>query len=507
MNAYKWVPVSCAAIALLAIAAFWPEAEPPAAGTAGAPLAQPDTATETPGPPAYGPLTEAFMEQRLTPDFEGMVERREVRVLVARSLTTYFHDGATQRGLTYDLFREFEKYLNRVVDTGNLDMHVAFVPVPRDQLIPALLDGRGDVAAANLTITPERSAVVDFSEPVIPDVDELLVTSIEGRRYQNLAELAGQEVHVRYSSSYYQSLWQLNEELTRSGYDAIRLVRVDEHLEDEDLLEMVNAGLIGAIVIDSHKARFWSQFFDDIVINEHLVLRSGGAIGWAYRKGSDRFAGHINRFLKNHRQGSMMGNILLRRYFENKTHVENALTSREMEKFDSTAELFKQYADRYGFDWLMLMAQAYQESRLDHSALSTSGAVGIMQVKPSTASDRNVGIDDVSSLENNIHAGTKYLRFIRDRYFDDPAIDATDRTLFAFAAYNAGPARIERMRRRASEQGLDPNRWFENVEVASARGIGREPVRYVRNIYKYYVAYKLSMEAVRNKDQARTQLL
>jgi membrane-bound lytic murein transglycosylase MltF len=167
-----------------------------------------------------------------------------------------------------------------------------------------------------------------------------------------------------------------------------------------------------------------------------------------------------------------------------------------MKKFNATAHLFQKYAARYDFDWLMVMSQAYQESRLDHSVKSRTGAIGIMQMLPSTAADKNVGIPDITDLEDNIHAGNKYLRFLRDRYFEKQPMSELDKTLFSFAAYNAGPARIEQLRREAERQGLDPNVWFDNVEVIAARRIGRETVQYVSNIYKYWVAYRLSREAL-----------
>jgi membrane-bound lytic murein transglycosylase MltF len=137
------------------------------------------------------------------------------------------------------------------------------------------------------------------------------------------------------------------------------------------------------------------------------------------------------------------------------------------------------------------MAQAYQESGLDQSKRSPEGAIGVMQILPATAADRNVAIDDIHLLEPNIHAGVKYLRFLRDRYFDEPGIADLDRLLFAFAAYNAGPRNVARARTRATRSGFDPDIWFNNVEIAAGRAISREPVTYVRNIYKYYVAYRL----------------
>jgi membrane-bound lytic murein transglycosylase MltF len=172
-----------------------------------------------------------------------------------------------------------------------------------------------------------------------------------------------------------------------------------------------------------------------------------------------------------------------------------------MRKYRATVEFFRKYAGQYGFDYLMVTAQAYQESRLDQRLRSRAGAVGVMQVKPSTAAGAPIGIRDVTRVDANVHAGVKYLRFILDRYLDDPAMDPVNRGLFAFAAYNAGPARVQGLRRQAAARGLDPNRWFGHVEHVAAREIGRETVQYVSNIYKYYLAYTMVTE----REEARRQ--
>jgi membrane-bound lytic murein transglycosylase MltF len=443
--------------------------------------------------PASVDFLKTVTESRLS-DFDGMAERRTIRALVVRSRTFYFLDGAVQRGLSYDSLQAFEAYLNKKLKTGNLKLQIHFIPVHRDQLIPALLAGYGDIAVANITITPERQALVDFSTPIMTDVREILVSGPDNAPVRILEELSGRTVHVRPSSSYYQSLLQINQSLERAGNAPAQLVLVDEHMEDEDLLEMVNAGLIPAIVVDSHKARFWAQIFDGLQIHHGVVLRRGAEIGWAFRKNSPGLKAVVDEFLSKNGAGTQLGNILLQRYLQETLYVENALKSPELKKFNATAHLFQQYADQYGFDWLMVMSQAYQESRLDHRARSNAGAVGIMQIKPSTAADKNVNIADITKLENNIHAGIKYLRFIRDRYFEPEPMDDLNKTLFSFAAYNAGPSRITRLRNQAADEGLDPNIWFDNVELIAAKRIGLETVQYVSNIYKYWVAYRLSRE-------------
>ncbi|MEE4271800.1 MAG: lytic transglycosylase F [Thermoanaerobaculales bacterium] len=436
--------------------------------------------------------SELGLDEAWVGDLDGMIERRVIRVLVVYSLGQYFFDGATQRGATYEALVEFEKFLNKRLGRGTLEVEVFIIPVQRDELMPALEKGLGDVAAANLTITESRSETVDFSDPFVSGVSELVITGPSGPALRSLDDLAGQEIHTRRSSSYWRSLEKLNEDLQSRGLKPTVPVAVEEFLQDEDLLEMVNAGLLPTTVVDSHKARFWAQIFDEIVIHEDLAVRTDGKIGWAFRKNSPRLADVVNEYVRTTRKGTLLGNVVLNRYLKNTTWARKALAGEDRARFDQTVEVFDRYGDRYGFDHLMLAALAYQESRLDHSMRSAAGAVGIMQVLPTTAADPNVGIPDITTLENNVHAGTKYLRFLRDRYFADPEMDPTDQTLFSFAAYNAGPARVAQLRKEAASSGLDPNVWFGNVEHVAARRIGRETVQYVSNIAKYYVAYRLA---------------
>lgn len=429
--------------------------------------------------------------------FAEMREANVLRALVTHSKTFYFFDGATQRGLSHDALVAFEDFLNKELKTKTIKMRVVFIPVTRDQLLPALKAGYGDIAVANLTVTPDRESQVDFSRPIYRNVAEVVVTGAHVEPVASIDDLAGRVVHTRQSSSYYDSLQETNRELESRGLAPVKLVAVDEHLEDEDLLEMVNAGLIDAIVMDSHKAQFWEQIFEDIRVHSDVALRDGGSIAWAMRKDSPELRKMVDKFLRRNGEGTLLGNILLKRYLDENVYIRNHLASPEMKKFNQTAHLFQKYAAKYDFDWLMVMSQAYQESRLDHNARSHTGAVGIMQMLPSTAADKNVGIPDISELEDNIHAGNKYLRFIRDRYFEDEPMSDLNKTLFSFAAYNAGPARVARLRREAERQGLDPNVWFDNVEVIAAKRIGRETVQYVSNIYKYWVAYRLSRDTLK----------
>jgi len=423
-------------------------------------------------------------------DFNKIVEKRRIRVLVTYSKTFYFFDRGHQRGISYDLLKEFEKYVNKKLKAKTLKVNVVFVPVRRDELIPGLVEGLGDIAVANLTITSQRQKFVDFSSPLLTGVRELLVTGPAAPSVVSTDDLAGKEIHVRKSSSYYESLVQLNASFEKNDKQPMQLIWADDTLEDEDLLEMVNAGLIPMIVMDSHKAQFWTQIFDKIQVHSEITVRTGGEIAWAFRKNSPKLKAVINEFVTGHKEGTLIGNMLFKRYLKNTKHVKNSVSEQELEKFEAMTQLFKKYADQYDFDYLMVSAQAYQESGLDHSKKSSAGAIGVMQMLPTTAADPNVNIREIEKLENNIHAGTKYLRFIINQYYKDEPMDSDNKMLFAFASYNAGPAKVNRLRKKTTAMGLNPNVWFHNVEIAAAKVIGRETVQYVSNIYKYYIAYR-----------------
>jgi membrane-bound lytic murein transglycosylase MltF len=437
-------------------------------------------------------------------DLDGMVERRTIRMLVVNSMTFYFVDKGQQRGLSHDLGKAFEEEVNRSLDKKVVKVNVVFMPVSSEDLLPALLEGRGDVAAANLTITPERQQFVDFSEPLWTGVNEVVVTGPASPPIVGADDLAGQEVFVRLSSSYFQSLWHLNERFGKEGKAPVKVKAAPEQLEDEDVLEMLNAGLIRLAVVDSHKAELWARVFPNVRLHPEAAVRTGAEIGWAFRKQSPKLSAAVNAFARRHGKGTAFGNAKFKEYLRNTRYVKNAASEAELAKFLRTIQIFQRYAQQYDFDWLMLAAQGYQESRLDQSTKSRVGAIGIMQVMPATGKELAVG--DIRDLESNIHAGAKYMRTMMDKHFGDAEMDGLNRQLFAFAAYNAGPSKIAKLRKEAAARGLDPNVWFDNVELVVAERIGRETVTYVSNIFKYYVAYRLVVDEQNERARAREQV-
>jgi membrane-bound lytic murein transglycosylase MltF len=462
-------------------------------------------ATTLLAPPAHAQLRKWLgmdpgIDKTWTGDFDGMVKRRQIRILVVHSKTFYFIDSGTQRGFSYDAGRAFEDAINKKLGLHLLRVEAVFIPVSAGELLPALLHGRGDIAIANLTVTPERQQFVDFSVPLWTGVDEVVVTGPASPPIASVDDLSGQEIFVRLSSSYFQSLWHVNERFGKSGLPPLRVKAAPEQLEDEDILEMLNAGLIPLAVVDSHKAEFWAQMLPNIRLHPEAAVRTGGEIAWAFRKNSPQLAAVVNEFAAKHGKGTLFGNAKFKEYLRNTQYVQDASSTEEFRKLLRMIQIFQRYAKQYDFDWLMLAAQGYQESRLDQGVKSRVGALGVMQVMPATGKELDVG--DVREIEPNIHAGAKYLRTMMERYFSGAQLDGLNRQLFAFASYNAGPARIAKLRKEAEAQGLDPNVWFDNVEIVASKRIGQETVRYVSNIFKYYVAYKLVVDAQAERERA-----
>jgi membrane-bound lytic murein transglycosylase MltF len=455
----------------------------------------------------YDALPEAVrlaMDKPFTDDFDSMVKRRAIRVAVTFNRTHYFIDKGEQRGLTYESLKLFEDDLNAGLKTGNLKVHVVIVPMSRDQLYPALASGKVDMVAAMVTVRPELEKLVAFSEPTRTNVSEVVVTGPGAAPIATVDDLAGQEVFVRKTSVYYQTLTRLNEQFKAGGKPAIVIVEAPDVLEDDDVLEMVNAGLAPITVVDDYLAEFWSQVFTSLKVRPDIAVRSGGSLAVAFRKENPRLRERINTFLRKHPKGDAFRNTIERRYLESVKYAKNAAAESERKKLLAVVELFRKYGAQYDLDYLLMAAQGYQESTLDQNVKSPVGAIGVMQVMPPTGRELNVG--DITQLEPNIHAGVKYMRFMMDQYFKDEPMDNLNKGLMTFAAYNAGPGRLRQLRREAEKKGLDPNVWFGNVERVASERIGRETVTYVSNIYKYYIAYRLLADQQKRRAAAKTQV-
>jgi membrane-bound lytic murein transglycosylase MltF len=437
-----------------------------------------------------------------TGDFDGMVKRRRIRILTPYSKTHYFIDRGVQRGIVFEAGTALETALNKKLKTGLDDrLHVVFVPTSRDELLQSLIDGRGDIIASPITITPERQKLADFTTPTWRGVKEVLVTGPGASIVTTSDDLSGKIVSVRVPSIYAESLEALNVSLKQRGKAPVAIRALPASLEDEDILEMVNAGLVKATVALDFTARFWKQVLPSITVHDTIALREGADLGWVVRKGSPKLLAELNPLVAAASAGSAARNMAMRKYLQNTKFVKSATSEADMAKFKSMVELFRKYGQQYDMDFLLMLAQGYQESQLNNDAKSHVGALGVMQIMPATGAELKVG--DIRQLEANVNGGVKYMRKLIDTYFPGDEMSRLDKGLMAFASYNAGPGRIRTLRKEAESRGLNPNVWFNNVERVVAEKVGRETVNYVSNIYKYYVAYTLTMEEIKAKAATR----
>ena len=422
-------------------------------------------------------------------DLTSMKKRGSIRVLTRNNAVSYFLYKGLQQGFDYEFISLFAKEHGLRVDV--------VVPPEGKDLIPWLNAGRGDVIAAGMTITPERQEAVWFSPPYNV-VDELLVMNAAAPALTDLKDLKGKTVHVRKSSTYRQTLDKL-----QATHGPFTIVDVDEHLETEELLDQVGEGKIDLTVADSTIAAVELAWRSKIQTG--AALAEGEDIGLAARRDAPELQAALNAFVvkhvrkaeDGHLKGSTLYNILKKQYFESKRKAEIA-----QQNFKSTGtisdydDVMKSFATKYGLDWRLMAAQAYQESRFDPNAKSWVGAQGLFQVMPRTGAE--MGFHNLKDPEEGTHAGVRYMAQLIDSF--DKGIPFKQRVRFALASYNAGRGHVEDARRLAKEMGRDPDRWFKNVEDAMVRlqdpavakrmrhGYcrGEEPVKYVSQIQLRY---------------------
>jgi len=441
----------------------------------------------------------------ITGDLPEMLKRNTIRVLIPFSKTNYFLSGGEEHGFEYSLLKEYGKSINEKRTRRELQVAIEFIPTPNHLLISGILNGWGDIAAAGLTVIATRQEMVDFTEPYLTGINEIIISHKAVEGLDSIWDLSGRRIFVRRASSYYESLELLNEKLKSRDLAPVEILTASEYLSTEDIIEMVNAGIIEITAADGHIAALWSKVFPNIKAHSSICIRKGGSIAWMVRKDNPQLKNSLSQFIESHKKGTLLGNIYFNRYFKSTKWIKNPLKPSDVQRLLTYEKLFKKYAAKYGFDWKLIAAQAYQESGLNHSRRSEAGAIGLMQLMPQLSKEERVGIDDIEDLENNIHAGIKYLALIRDTYFNDENITPAERTYFTLAAYNAGPARIKKARELALKMGYDSNKWFRNTELGALKLIGQETVRYVSNINKYYTAYTLfeKLDDMRHREKGK----
>lgn len=422
-------------------------------------------------------------------DLSEIRERGQLRVLTRNNAATYYIWRGELFGFEFELTRGLADALG-----VRADMVVA---PSRDILFEWLRSGRGDLIAANLTASPARAREegIVFSEPYYY-VRETVVSRADEPPLASVEDLAGREVAVRRSSSY----WNTLEALREDGGISLELVAVDETMETEHIIDAVARGEFDLTVADGHIAGLEMAWRDDI--RADLEITDPVPFGWAMRAEDTDLHEAVNEYIRNNYRG-LFFNIVVEKYFEAEREPGSggAAELQQAGGISPFDHLAMEYGGQYGFDWRLIVSQMYQESRFDPEARSFADAGGLLQVLPSTAAELGFDAADITDPETGVHAGVRYLDWTRDRF--DELVPPSQQNWFALAAYNVGQGHVRDARQLARNQGLDPDLWFDNVETAMllkeqpefyretrfGYARGREPVDYVRAVRRRYEAY------------------
>ncbi len=428
-------------------------------------------------------------------DLDSILTRDTLRVLSRNNTHTYLLHRGAEMGFEYELISEF---------ANRLGVHVRMViPPDWDDMTSWLLAGKGDVIAAAMTATASRKGQVRFCEPY-NTVYQVVLTRTDSDSIKTPEDLSGRQVHVRLGSSYFASLIEINAGLASEGKDTIRVVPIPEKQETETIIRSLADGKIDITIADINIALMETSFADE-ALRINCRISADQKIAWAVRPDADSLAMQIDAYIDEiyGRGRSAFYNILYRKYYSQPkrytAHSRSVSLLQSEGRLSAFDDLFKQHGKQHGFDWKLVAAQAYQESRFNPRAKSWVGALGIMQIMPRTA--RELGLTDPYNPSQSIEGGVRYLRRMYDRF--DASLEPDDRLAFALASYNMGYGHVRDARKLAEEDGLNPDRWGRNVEAMTlnlsreayhqraksgyARGL--EAVRYVGLILKRWEAY------------------
>ncbi len=321
--------------AFLVLSACSKKAETPAAGEPAKPQASASLPVSSPEEPPAAAGTIDFPKAfgRRTGDLDEMAKSRNIRALVLINPIGFFYDKGHPQGVMYEALEELEKFANQKLKTGKLKIKVTFLPMRVDQVEAALNEGVGDIIAYGIVVTPEREKRVAFSMPLQTDVSQIIVTGKNFGAVSSLADLGGKEVYVNPLTTYYGNLQKVNEELQKAGKTPIVIKEADKNLIDDDLVQMVNAGLIPATVTTKQKAALWAQVLTGIQPHPDLTIATVGQLAWVMRKNNPQLKQLVDEFVASHAVGTSFGNTLVRRYLQNTKWVKNSTSSEECSRY------------------------------------------------------------------------------------------------------------------------------------------------------------------------------
>ncbi len=438
-------------------------------------------------------------------DLDGILERGQLRVLIPFSRTFFFQENGQSLGLSTEILKLYERFLNDQVVLGDKQMEIVFLPTHQERLLKELLAGKGDVIAADIPLHLAHEQQIKIISPVALEIQEILVTGPNASQFKSIFNLSGQTITVRENSPYATSLQKLNNTLTSIGKKPVTIQFAAPFLHDEDLLEMTGVGLLPMTVIDNHVGKFWSNILYGVNLHKKIVLRTAKELTWVIRAENLLLEESITYFKKNNYLPQNGHQILTEYYRQKGGWLKNNLKPAALARYQSVLPLFKKYGEKYHLPPQLLAALGYQRSGLNPS-FGKNGAVGVMGLDPSATLQEGLktNLNKIRKTEYNIQTAARYLRFLANHYFSSSTLGELDRNLMAVAAYQASPEQVIAARKKAALAGFDPDLWFNHTEEALLAGELEEDeniARSTRNIYKYFKAYEYF--SAQNKGQNR----
>ena len=428
-----------------------------------------------------------------------MIGRGEIRLAVPYDRTIYVNDKGTPRGLAVEVSKGLSRWINTKYSTQlkGKSISIKLVPTIAPDLLNSLSSGRADIAIGDIglyePIPNSHKFIANHAHRV---QQEILVTGPSSPPLQKIADLSGQTVYGSRNTNFQKTLSELNKELKRDGKSPVNLASPLGDLDDEDLLEMLNSGLISYVIVGDWKFKLWQSIYKNLTMHEDLSVQDSGWVGWVVRSTNPDLNDDLKGFYESDDFEKSLTAFRQADYKQHLKGLKDPIDKNLWIRFESMRPLFNRFGAQYKLNPLVIASLGFQETLLNQSAVSAVGAIGVMQLMPSTGV--SLGVGDIHLLEPNIHAGADYMNQLINKYFQDVEFEGINRSLFAVASYNIGPNNVAKARDRAKELGFDPNRWFGNVEFIATEHMGYEPMIYVRNVYKYYISYSLRLKEIQS---------
>ncbi len=443
--------------------------------------------------------TLSFAQATWLGTYSEMIERGEIRIAVPYDRTIYVNDKGVPRGMSIEVSKGLRKWLTEkyASQLKGKTFEVRLVPTTSTQLLSALTSGQADLVIGDFGVYGKIPNAKDFIvNHATRQEREVLVTGPNSPLIRQLTDLSGQTIYGSRNTNFHTTLSTVNKELRQDNKPPINLISPLGDLDDEDLLEMLHSGLIPYVIISDWKYKLWQPIYTGLLMHEDLSAKDSGWIGWAVRSSNADFNNDLTAFYLS---DSFLQSLTAFRQEDYKQHLKglkDPIDKTSWFRFELMRPLFERYGSEYQLNPLFIAALGFQETLLNQSAVSQVGAIGVMQLMPATGS--SLGVGDIHLLEPNIHAGADYMNQLINKYFPNAQFEGNNRSLFAVASYNIGPNNVAKARDQAQKQGFDPNRWFGNVEFTAAEHMGYEPMIYVRNVYKYYISYRLKLKEIQS---------